>query len=211
MAPMDHVEKLFGEICDKWERCKVTVDQGLQNHKMRIFQMLLHECGSWVAKNGEKNTTLHELPDLHFRLAGKDGTLGSISLTGDDYIIETMEDEVEMVTRNIFGMPVKIPKKTGRMKKVCTPAFSAMEMKTHDNGHVWILGGPVFYKYTVSYENDNKAPAIAFKKQKCGCSSDKSALVASDVEQSTSKNSGMRELHTAPRIPSFDTTFPNGL
>jgi hypothetical protein len=212
MAPMAHVEKLFDEICDKWDRCKTAVAQGLQNEKKRIFQMLLHECSSWVAKNGEKNSTLHELPDLHFRLAGEDGKLGSITLTGDDYIMETMEDEVRMVTRNIFGMPLRIPQKTGKMKRVCAPAFGAMEMKTHDNGDVWILGGPVFYKYTVSYENDNKAPAIAFKKQKCGCPSDKSgALVASEAEQRTPKDSGMREIHTEPRIPSFDTKFPNGL
>lgn len=211
MAPMQHVEKLFGDICDKWHRCKTAVSQGLQNEKMKIFQMLLHECGSWVEKNGEKNTTLHELPDLHFRLAGKDGKLGSIVLTGDDYIMETMEDEVKMVTKNIFGMPLKIPKKTGKMKRVCAPAFGAMEMKTHDNGHVWILGGPLFYKYTVSYENNNKAPAIAFKKQKCGCPSSKGALVASDAEQRTAKNSGMREIHAEPRTPSFDIKFPNGL
>jgi len=211
MAPMEHVEKLFGEICDKWDRCKTAVDQGLQKEKIQIFQMLLHECSSWVAKNGEKNSTLHELPDLHFRLAGKDGKLGSITLTGDDYIMETMEDEVQMVTRNIFGMSVKVPHKTGKMKRVCAPAFSSMEMKTHDNGHVWILGGPVFYKYKVSYENNNHAPAIAFNKGKCGCPSGEGALVSSDAKQRTPKDSGMRELHTEPRLPSFDLLFRNGL
>lgn len=211
MAPMDHVEKLFGEICDKWDRCHTAVSQGLEKEKMTIFRMLLHECGSWVQNKGDKNTTLHELPDLHFRLAGKDGKLGSIKLTGDDYIMETMEDEVEMVTRNIFGMPIKIPKKTGKKKRVCAPAFSSMEMKTHDNGHVWILGGPIFYKYTVSYENNNEAPAIAFKETHCGCPSNKGALVSSDAEQRTPRNSGMRSLHQEPRLPSFSLKFENGL
>eukprot|EP00746_Dinoflagellata_sp_MGD_P167419 gnl/MRDRNA2_/MRDRNA2_98014_c0_seq1.p1 gnl/MRDRNA2_/MRDRNA2_98014_c0~~gnl/MRDRNA2_/MRDRNA2_98014_c0_seq1.p1 ORF type:complete len:707 (-),score=171.34 gnl/MRDRNA2_/MRDRNA2_98014_c0_seq1:49-2169(-) len=204
MAPMDHIHALFGELCDRWERCKTAVSQGLENEKMMIFRLLLHECSSWVAKNGEKNSTLHELPDLHFRLAGKDGKKQTITMTGDDYIIETMEDEVEMVTRNIFGMPIKIPKKTGKMKRVCAPAFSVMEMETKENGKVWIMGAPLFYKYTISYDNDAKKPSIAFNKHKsCGCPSEKKksgSLVSSDIEE---RSSGMRELHQAPRLPSF--------
>merc|ERR1719197_1402434 len=159
---------------------------------MMIFRMLLHECSSWVGKNGHKNTTLHELPDLHFHVRGKDGKKQTISLTGDDYIIETMEDEVEMVTRNVFGMPIKIPHKTGKMKRVCAPAFSVMEMQTKENGHVWILGAPLFYKYTVSYDNDANKPSIALDEHKsCGCPSAKKksgSLVSSDNQQS----SGMR-------------------
>jgi hypothetical protein len=202
MAPMKHIEKLIGELCDKWERCHTAVSQGLEKEKMKIFQMLLHDCSSWVGKNGHKNTTLHELPDLHFHLAGSDGKLQTISLTGDDYIIETMEDEVEMVTRNIFGMPIKIPHKTGKTQRVCAPAFSSMEMETKDNGKVWILGAPLFYKYTVAYDNDDKKPSIAFHKhEKCGCPSAKSgSLVASETTQ---RLSGMREIHEAPRLPSF--------
>jgi len=205
MAPMDHITKLFGELCDKWDRCKKTVDQGLEQEKMMIFRMLLHECSSWVGKNGHKNTTLHELPDLHFHVRGKDGKKQTISLTGDDYIIETMEDEVEMVTRNVFGMPIKIPHKTGKMKRVCAPAFGAMEMETKDNGQVWILGAPLFYKYTVSYNNDAKKPSIAFHKHKsCGCNAPKKSAHSSLVaEDSGKKSSGMRELHQAPRLPSF--------
>jgi hypothetical protein len=203
MGPMDHIHKLFGDLCDRWDRCKTAVDQGLENEKMMIFRMLLHECSSWVAKKGEKNSTLHELPDLHFHLAGQDGKKQTISMTGDDYIIETMEDEVEMVTRNIFGMPIRIPKKTGKMKRVCAPAFSVMEMNTKDNGQVWILGAPLFYKYTVSYDNDAKKPSIAFNKHKsCGCPTEKKpgSLVSSDIEEGSM---GMRELHQAPRLPSF--------
>merc|ERR1719316_298533 len=146
--------------------------------------MLLHECSAWGDRKSGKNTTLHELPDLHFRLAGKDGKKQTISLTGDDYIIETMEDEVEMVTRNVFGMPIKIPHKTGKMKRVCAPAFGAMEMETKENGQVWILGAPLFYKYTVSYDNDPKKPKIAFDQHKsCGCPSatkKPDSLVSSD-------------------------------
>merc|ERR1719272_2505666 len=155
------------------------------------------------------NSTLHELPDLNFRLAGKDGKLQTVSLTGDDYIIETMEDEVEMVTRNIFGMPIKIPHKTGKQKRVCAPAFGAMEMETKENGKVWILGAPLFYKYTVSYDNNPKKSTIAFSKEKCGCPSAKTtstkhsegSLVSADVDERA--NSGMRELHAPPRLPSF--------
>merc|ERR1719272_242380 len=155
------------------------------------------------------NSTLHELPDLNFRLAGRDGKLQTVSLTGDDYIIETMEDEVEMVTRNIFGMPIKIPHKTGKQKRVCAPAFGAMEMETKENGKVWILGAPLFYKYTVSYNNNPKKSSIHFAKEKCGCPNPKKAsakhsegsLVSSNLEESSS--SGMRELHAEPRLPSF--------
>lgn len=204
MAPMAHVEKLFGQVCDNWDRCKKAVSTGLEHEKLQIFQMLLHECSAWVGKNGNKNTTLHELPDLHFHLAGKDGKLQKISLTGDDYIIETMEDEVEMVTRNIFGMPIKIPQKTGKMKKVCAPAFSSMEMQTKDNGKVWILGAPLFYKYTVAYNShDAKNPSIAFNKhEQCGCpKAKKSGSLVSSAQTLSSR--GMRELHAPPRLPSF--------
>lgn len=202
MGPQEHMVKLFESICDHWERCRTAVSTGLHEKKAEIATLLLSQCGEWMTEDGG----LDELPILHFQLAGQNGKKKTLSLDGAAYVMETMQPEVKLVPKNIMGLPLQVPQKTGKKTKVCSPAFGTMEMNTKDHGPVWILGSPIFYEYTVGYDLDESNPAISFiesKSNPCGCQKE-SALV-SKVNQTTKHVARQpRTLYGPPRVPTFD-------
>jgi len=205
MGPQEHIGKLFESICDAWERCRNASSTGLQKKRAELVALLLSQCGSWMTEeNG-----LDELPSLHFKLAGADGNKKTITLDGASYVIETMEEEMKVVQKNIMGMPMRVPEKTGKKSKVCAPAFGAMELNTKDHGPVWILGSPLFYEYSVGYDLDEEKPAISFvetSKTPCGCSSD-TALMSKTSQAGKRMARQPRLLHGPPRMPTFDLSL----
>jgi hypothetical protein len=200
MGPDDHIQMLFEGLCDSWKRCRTVASTGLQKKKAEIFQMLLEQCGSWMTE--EKG--LDELPSLHFKLADKTGKKQTLSLDAAGYIIEQNVQEMKVATKNILGMPMKVPVKTGNYSKVCAPAFGPMDMHTAKNGAVWILGSPLFYQYTVGYDLDKKNPSISFTKQSCGCSKDTS-LVSGSIGKRKARQP--RKLNGPPRVSHFDLSM----
>jgi len=206
MGPEEHIQKLFAGLCDQWERCRSTVSNGLQDKKAEMFSLLLSECGNWMTEEGG----LDELPTLRFKLAGGNGKKKTISLDGAGYVIETMEEQMKIVQKNIFGMPIKVPEKTGKKTKVCAPAFGPMEINTKDNGPVWIFGSPIFYEYSVGYDLDRSKPAVSFSQEPCGCSASKQAALVSKANHTEKRMARQpRVLHGPPRMPTFD--FSMGL
>lgn len=197
MGPEKHIEMLFEEICDSWDRCKTATGSGLQKKKAEVFMLLLNQCGEWM----KEDTGLAELPTLHLNLAGAKGEKKVLPLKGTGYVIETMQDEVEMVKGNVLGMEIPMPKKTGNKTKVCTPAFSPSKMETQSNGPIWILGAPLFFEYTVGYDVDEKEPAISFSKGSCGCSN-KTSLIGRHARGPSVHMP--RQLHGPPRVGQFD-------
>jgi len=202
MGPQQHIEALFAGLCDQWKRCRSTVSNGLQNKKAEMFSLLLSECGNWMTEEGG----LDELPTLHFQIAGGNGNSKTISLDGAAYVIETMEEQMKIVQKNIMGMPLKIPQKTGKKSRVCAPAFGTMDITTKDHGPVWIFGSPIFYEYTVGYDLDKSEPAISFSQEPCGCSK-KTALVSKTNHSEKRMARQPRVLDSPPRMPTFDFSF----
>lgn len=202
MGPEEHIEMLFEGICDGWERCRKAVSTGLQKKKVEVLMMLLSQCGSWMTEG----SGLEELPALHFQLADVNGKKQTLSLDGAAYIIEQNVQNMKVVVKNIMGMPVKVPKKTGTRSKVCAPAFGPMDMQTKKNGPVWILGSPLFYEYTVGYDLNKESPGISFTKQACGCSQE-TALVSSGKQGGKRKARQPRLLEGPPRVPDFDLSM----
>jgi len=200
MAPEKHVQMLYEDICDNWERCRTATSTGLQAKKAEVFLLLLKQCGDWMTHE----TGLAELPKLHLKLGGSEGQNKTLPLDGVSYVLETLEDEVKTVTQDFLGMSFDLELATGNKTKVCIPAFSPSDMETEQNGPVWILGLPLFYAYTVGYDLDVNAPAVSFSESSsCGCS-EKAALISEE------KHARMpRQIHRRPRVPSFNLS--NGL
>jgi len=200
MGPENHIRSLFEGICDEWPRCRKAVSTGLGKLKSEVLMMLLKECGEWM--NEEEG--LDEMPALHFKVADGNGKKQTLSLDAAAYIIEQKVQEMKVVTKNFMGMPIKVPKKTGNFSKVCAPAFGPMDMNTKKNGPVWILGSPLFYKYTVGYDLDTERPSISFIEQSCGCSND-TALVSNGKGKKLAKQP--RKLNGPPRVSHFDLSL----
>lgn len=199
MAPASHLETLFGQLCDEWPRCAAAAKTGLEKKKLELFMLLLGQCGEWKSKEHG----LDELPAIHLHLAGAGGAKQSLKLDGNAYIIETEEDELEIVTKHLMGMPMKVRVPSGKKRKVCAPAFGGHEMNTTENGPVWILGSPIFYEYEVGYALSQEEPAISFTKaENCGCEAD--AKRSSEALMQGARVRQPRELHVPPRLPSID-------
>merc|ERR1719324_2283573 len=101
-----------------------------------------------------------------------------------------MEEQMKIVQKNIMGMPLKVPQKTGKRSKMCAPAFGTMEINTKDHGPVWIFGSPLFYEYNVGYDLDKSKPAISFSQTSetpCGCSEDTSLVAADSTGKRTAR------------------------
>jgi hypothetical protein len=203
MGPQKHIDLLYEDICDRWQRCRTAVSSGLQKKKLEIFQMLIGECGTWMTEeNG-----LDEMPSLHFKVAGKDGTKQTLSIDAAGYIMEQQIPIEKMEWQEVMGIPLKMPVKTGKYSKVCAPAFGALEdtgmqTETSQNGAVWILGSSLFYYFTVGYDLNETAPAISFTEQSCGCSKETSL-----VSNSIGRARQLRKLSGPPRVSHFDLSI----
>mmetsp|Transcript_3282 Transcript_3282/g.6463 ORF Transcript_3282/g.6463 Transcript_3282/m.6463 type:complete len:577 (+) Transcript_3282:69-1799(+) len=221
MAPKAHLKKLFENMCDAWPRCK-SASKGSNTPAHQVLQLLLFECDSWLSgENSSTATTgaaneslpgLEELPTLTLHVVGADGTPQTLSLDPVDYILETEEEDLNLVVKNLFGvLPVALPLATGQRKKVCAPAFAVMEYNTKLNGPVWILGMPLFYKYQVGYNLVSEPPSVSFSDEPCGACENEAALVshANGKSGSTthSSNRKIRKIRGPLRIGQYDTSL----
>lgn len=197
MGPRKHLEFLIADICDQWHRCRVAVSSGLQNKKMEAFMLLMNECSEWgTAEHG-----LDELPPLKFFLAGANGKKHTVVLEGRDYIIETLvQDMTEAQRGMVFGNPANANLGSGKKHKTCMPAFGVAELNTIENGPIWILGSPIFHKYTVTYDLNERKPSLAFSERDCGCSKKAALLTRSE----SGSRKGPRQVKGPLRVPQYD-------
>jgi hypothetical protein len=191
MAPAPQIKMLLEGICDGWDRCrqnytamteaaeaahKAAVDKYTWDpfdieaaNKVDILKLLLIDCESWM----NESTGLGELPALHLKVAGANGSTQMLELPGSSYIMESIHADYEYVYKHLDGIgdvPVGV-NHTGRKEKVCSPAFSEMDYQTRENGPVWILGTPLFYEFRVGYDLEADDPAVSFTPAKdapCG-------------------------------------------
>jgi hypothetical protein len=176
-------------------------------NRSRAFQHLLLDCNNYTS---DSHGLDEDLPPLHFHLAGSNGKRRKLTLPGASYVYETMEDEMEYVHKNLFGIfPVDVPVPTGKKKRVCTPAFGAMNMSLYP-GPVWILGQPIFYEFQVGYEMSSETPSISFTKESCG-SCENGEVKNDPVSLVSQRRAGVRRpvlVRGPARLPSFDFYQP---
>merc|ERR1719253_99701 len=206
MGPKDQVQAVFESICDNWERCRKARHSGhlKGTSGSHAFQMLLHDCGSWM--DDKASIDDEKLPSIYLTMGSEDHQQ-HVKLTPWSYIVETMQPVYHQVTKYLFGvLPMKMAQPTSKIQKVCTPSFGVQDYNTAENGPVWILGTPLFYQYTVGYSLSG--PAIDFSKKKCeSCAADASSLLASQNDLHESRTAPGRRLRTMsgpPRVKYFD-------
>lgn len=209
MGSETQIVKLFSDLCDKWDRCaNYYANQSLRHNvsvkKHIAFQDLLMDCDSWMT-----NEDLSELPPLHFHVAGKEGNQQLISLSGNDYVLLSMAEEVKIVTEKLGGVfPVRRKVGTGSFRKVCAPAFGSMEYNTILNGPVWIMGTALFYKYQVFYNLKTSPPSMSFVEEPCGSCREPEVLLSTGAGISSGVTGKARKLSGRVRVPQIDTSKP---
>jgi hypothetical protein len=211
MGPAKQIQTLFGDLCDKWERCKTARSTGYLSSmtKSHAFQTLLYNCSSWMS---DSEDGINEVPSI-FLTVGGNGESQVIELTAWAYITETMEYEYNKTVKHLFGIiPVEMSVPTGKLHKVCVPSFGVQDYDTIQNGPVWIMGTPLFYQFTVGY--DLSGPSISFTEGKCSmCNetdaptflSSRSEVVASGRLR---RSRALRRVSGIPRTPDIDTSLP---
>jgi hypothetical protein len=225
MAPEDHLNLLFADLCKRWHRCRQaawayarTDDRAdtESDHKnlSQAFQEVLLDCSSWVNTSHGLD---QELPPIHFHFTGANGEKRAITLGGAGYVVETMQEEVHYVKQLLWGsLPIRLPVFTGHKAKVCTPAFGSYAYNTDLNGPVWILGLPIFYEYEVGYELTTQPPGISFSEGPCSScsssgfveeSSDPLSLVATR-KVATGRARQPRLSKGPPRLPNININEP---
>merc|ERR1740121_1125174 len=120
--------------------------------------------------------TLDELAPFHIVIAGKNGTKQTLTLPGSKYIMEMEGNETAGNAATQALSYHKIPVNgdagaTKKGKKVCAPAFGAMDYPTVTNGPAWILGTSLFYEYIIGYNMKTNPPTMTFtsqREQPCG-------------------------------------------
>jgi hypothetical protein len=207
MGPQDQVEKLFGSLCNNWERCRKARKGVLHNMSAsHAFQTMLYHCSSWLTND----TSINEVPSIFLQM-GSGAKKQTLEISAWSYIIESMEAEYKHVTKHLWGViPVIADVPTGRYSKVCSPSFGVQEYNTVANGPVWIMGTPLFYQYTVGY--DLSGPSIDFSEQKCSGCNETASLLSSQAslqsKQTRSTARPMRGMAGPPRVKILDTSLP---
>lgn len=204
MAHPLHLITLFEQLCDGWERCRnfqtfaeTSGDKSMMDlPKHHRFQVLLYSCEMWMAEGG----SMSELPPLTFHITSNTGARHKLVLNAYDYIFQMDKVQVNYVTKYLMGVfPIQYTNPTGKHVKTCAPAFGAMQYLTEENGPVWILGTPLYYKYQVQYDLQEDPPLISFKDAPCGsCQPD--AMLLETAQITGSEGRSLRQLTGPLRV-----------
>jgi len=226
-GPRAQLALLFEAICDSWPRCKdnhtalvgaaeaATVAAakeygGVDPFNIRlgreakevVLKLVLSDCARWLGEG----KGLQELPDLHFHVAGKQGTAQTLSLPGASYILETHSQQGHLTKASLPSDAA------ANLSTKCLPAFEQMEYPTLKNGPVWIFGTPLFYEYQVAYDMGTTPPSLSFAsvaQTPCGSCNKQTNLATSDVStDATQALKRPRWLPGAPRQPRIDINRP---
>lgn len=202
MAPPDHLASLLGLLCDQWHLCNPEAGATLVA-KAHAFLDAAKSCP----------TEMSQLPSLTFHVKGSPGQEDNLVLTPSDYMLETPVTRMEEVQKWLMGViPVHVQVPTAETETQCIPAFRTIQYNTTQNGPVWILGAPFFYKYSVAYDRSN--PAIAFGTSGCAaCATPqlmqrKAEVHGGSLVTRRARRSTLRFLDSRPFEPFFNTSLP---
>merc|ERR1719359_1534405 len=131
MGPKDQVSKLFGSLCNNWERCRTARKGEMKNMSAsHAFQALLYHCGSWMTNE----TGIDEVPSM-FLTVGSESKQQKLEITPWAYIVETMASQYNESVKYLLGvLPVIVQVPTGKTSKVCIPSVGTHQYNTQSNG-----------------------------------------------------------------------------
>lgn len=164
MGPREQIKMLYAAICDNWKRCSDLTRKYPTAPKSLIFHELLSNCEDWL---DEQNGGVYEMPSIKVNLAGEGGEKQKIELSPWSYVIKTSEPTFKIIHERVFGRDYAIVMPSGTWKSRCAASFGAQDYATTHNGPVWILGSPLFYEHTVSFDLHTTPKTIAVHPQPC--------------------------------------------
>lgn len=188
LAPAEHLDILYAEICDKWPRCMASGNLVSRKQKVAAFHKLLDGCAEWLDPHDA--SALTELPALYFHVSGSSGDRYSIVLSAWAYVFWWEKGQ-------------------------CKAAFGTIDYNTARHGPVWILGTPVFYEYQVVFDLSTTPPSVSFSNETCNsCESEQTeSHHTTFVARGKSKTVGRtgraaRQIVGPMRGPSIDMNSP---
>lgn len=161
----NQVQELFSAICDNWDRCRRAASEHPNLEKSMMFHSVLESCSTWM----DDATPLDEMPSIKFHLAGAAGEKQEVELSAWSYVLKTRKPVLKKIRQKIFGDvnwgQYEVP---AGSDEACTAAFSSHASKHNsDKGALWILGSPLFFESTVSYDITTKPARISIHPGVC--------------------------------------------
>lgn len=204
MGPSQQITLLFGTLCDNWSRCKTKADATMEA-KADVFVDVLTQCDDWLSDS----VGLSELPALHFHVSGSEEDEKEMLTIGPwSYIVQTEHAaDFNFVTRHLEGViGDKVRDPMARGKRVCSPAFGAMEMPTSVNGDVWIFGTSFFYEFNIHYDLGSDPPSVSFGTEPCGSCDNEAAFYSETRNAYDLARRQPRSVSGPMRVPTIDST-----
>mmetsp|Transcript_21963 Transcript_21963/g.51391 ORF Transcript_21963/g.51391 Transcript_21963/m.51391 type:complete len:602 (+) Transcript_21963:72-1877(+) len=155
--------------------------------KGAAVQQLLMSCEEWLntSTTGSKDGSgIHELPSLNFHLRGGNKKEQIVELSAWSWVSQMQAEEVNHTLQSVHGIQVDVQKPTGKKRTVCAPIIAGMDFNTERNGPVWILGGPLYYEYTVGFNINDKSVHFTAGGQE-GCNACAGGTVGSVLQGSS--------------------------
>lgn len=214
LGPQDQIDILWEAICDNWPRCSQAAAAGDRDPsitKPHILYNLLKDCAEWMSPDDEAG--VDEMPPIKMRLGGNPGQVQEIELSPFNYVMGTTVDVMRTIEEHVFGGTISVQIPTGEKRLQCSMAMSSHDYNTQKNGPIWILGSPLFFEYTVSFDNTPDAYALSFAKSQGSCAmsacQEPSSLDATGERDDSPKHKTKRRaIRHVPKIrwPSIDAT-----
>mmetsp|Transcript_64578 Transcript_64578/g.114880 ORF Transcript_64578/g.114880 Transcript_64578/m.114880 type:complete len:554 (-) Transcript_64578:158-1819(-) len=184
-GPTEQINVLFAELCDAWPRCSRMEEESGGMLKRDVFLQLISDCADWLDESDEG---IYEVPSVMVHLAGAEGVKQIAELTAWSWVVETDLPMLEQYKeRNAFTDRRGHSRRGNFIQKTtsdyyCMPMFASQDYVTDVNGPVWILGSPLFYDNTVSFDIGVSPVAIGIRPGPCyGCQP--SLLASSDKKK----------------------------
>lgn len=165
VGPSDQIAMLFEGICEQWPRCQSASAAEPQTSASELFKKLLQDCETWLSLP----EGLDELPSLKLRLRGAGGAQQIVELSGWHYVFAVSTAGQEEFARSLFGGESfsYYSRSSDQKMLVCLPAFQSTKVPSDSGGAGWILGLPLFYAYTVTYDLSAQPPSMHFNRAPC--------------------------------------------
>mmetsp|Transcript_126510 Transcript_126510/g.205596 ORF Transcript_126510/g.205596 Transcript_126510/m.205596 type:complete len:454 (-) Transcript_126510:47-1408(-) len=206
LGPKEQINTLFAAICDNWPRCsKAAEKEGPGFPKMEMFLKLLMECGDWLGP--DERALDDEVPPVTFHMGGKNGEKQKVQLSSWSYIGETTIPKFKEIHKKFFGNDYIYPVPAGTTK-TCSPSFEPHDYNTVKNGPIWILGTPLFFDKTVSYDISLKPPAVSIDDTPCSPCDASLLSTSGGGRRGRRKHQKIRSLNGPTREPDIDETLP---
>lgn len=165
MGPKEQIQELYAGLCTAWPRCNKLAQNFTMVPRNKIFLELLGACDDWM---DESRLGILEVPPIVLHLAGANGKPQHVELSAWSYVVRYVEPDLKTMTTHVDGLgDFQVVMPSGKTRSRCGPSLGEHDYTTKTNGPVWILGSPLFFENTLSYDISTHPPQMAIKSGPC--------------------------------------------